>query len=115
MIKKIELDERRPSLELAELLAISLKIPEPDQALFIKLAIMSSVELKSLLGDARLRPERDQLAVCRHHTRVPVNIQRSFRRGFLSLTAVRDHRSSRLPTNVDSFGGVCILEPNAAR
>jgi predicted ATPase/transcriptional regulator with XRE-family HTH domain len=38
MLKKIEADERRPSPELAELLAISLKIPEPDQSLFVEVA-----------------------------------------------------------------------------
>ncbi len=38
MIKKIEADERRPSFELAELLAGSLNIPEPDQVLFVEVA-----------------------------------------------------------------------------
>jgi predicted ATPase/transcriptional regulator with XRE-family HTH domain len=38
MIKKIEADERRPSPELAELLATALKIPQPDRHLFIKVA-----------------------------------------------------------------------------
>ena len=38
MIKKIEADERRPSPELAGLLATSLKIPQPDQELFIEVA-----------------------------------------------------------------------------
>lgn len=38
MIKKIEADERRPSPELAVLLAVSLKIPEPAQALFVEVA-----------------------------------------------------------------------------
>lgn len=38
MIKKIEADERRPSPELAELLAISMKIPESEQEIFIEVA-----------------------------------------------------------------------------
>lgn len=38
MLKKIEVDERPPSPELAELLAISLKIPEPDQEIFVEVA-----------------------------------------------------------------------------
>ena len=38
MIKKIEGDERHPSPELAELLAISLKIPESEQAIFVEVA-----------------------------------------------------------------------------
>lgn len=38
MIKKIEADERRPSSELAGLLAVSLKIPGPDQEAFIEAA-----------------------------------------------------------------------------
>ncbi len=38
MIKKIEADERRPSPEVAELLAISLKVPQTDQAIFVDVA-----------------------------------------------------------------------------
>src|SRR3954468_20665353 len=38
MIKKIEADERRPSPELARLLAISLNIPETEYGLFIEIA-----------------------------------------------------------------------------
>src|SRR5262249_52302951 len=38
MIKKIEADERRPSLELAKLLALTLKIPEADQEIFVEVA-----------------------------------------------------------------------------
>ena len=38
MIKKIEADERRPSVELAELLAESLKVPQPDKAIFVEVA-----------------------------------------------------------------------------
>ncbi len=38
MIKKIEADERDPSPELAELLAVALKVPEADQEIFIEVA-----------------------------------------------------------------------------
>lgn len=38
MIKKIEADERRPSPELAALLAISLKVPESDHEIFVDVA-----------------------------------------------------------------------------
>lgn len=38
MIKKIESDERQPSLELAELLAVSLKVPESDRKIFVEVA-----------------------------------------------------------------------------
>jgi predicted ATPase/transcriptional regulator with XRE-family HTH domain len=38
MIKKVEADERRPSPEIAGLLAISLKIPEHDQEIFVEVA-----------------------------------------------------------------------------
>ena len=38
MIKKIEVDERRPSPELAELLASSLKISGQDRAIFVEVA-----------------------------------------------------------------------------
>jgi predicted ATPase/transcriptional regulator with XRE-family HTH domain len=38
MIKKIEADERDPSPELAQLLAVALKIPEGDQAIFMQVA-----------------------------------------------------------------------------
>lgn len=37
-IRKIEIDLRRPSRELAELLAIALEIAEPDRPLFLKVA-----------------------------------------------------------------------------
>jgi predicted ATPase/transcriptional regulator with XRE-family HTH domain len=37
-IEKIEADERRPSLQLAELLARALEIPEPEQADFLRVA-----------------------------------------------------------------------------
>ncbi len=38
MIKKIEADERRPSAELAELLAVTLQLPRSDQEIFIEVA-----------------------------------------------------------------------------
>ncbi|MEJ5224769.1 MAG: tetratricopeptide repeat protein, partial [Anaerolineales bacterium] len=38
MIRKIEADERKPSRELAELLARALQIPEPERELFLMLA-----------------------------------------------------------------------------
>jgi len=38
MLKKIEADERHPSPDLAGLLAVSLKIPEPDRELFVEVA-----------------------------------------------------------------------------
>jgi transcriptional regulator with XRE-family HTH domain len=38
MIKKIESDERQPSPELAELLAVSLKVPESDRRIFVEVA-----------------------------------------------------------------------------
>jgi transcriptional regulator with XRE-family HTH domain len=38
MIKKIEADERRPSAELAKLLAITLEVPTSEQEIFIQVA-----------------------------------------------------------------------------
>jgi predicted ATPase/DNA-binding XRE family transcriptional regulator len=38
MIKKVEADERQPSPELAALLAISLKVPQTDQEMFVEVA-----------------------------------------------------------------------------